>query len=125
MTLKWSCMVALAVFAAVAFAQTEAPVNAPGIQKIDMESLLDVPVGSTLLDTGIKRVTQEEGVFQMAVPLEWSEKAKCRAHSPVARIFSGKFEMIGPSYRKASESAVGMMAAMGAARPIVCDGWFS
>lgn len=72
-------MVALAVFTAVAFAQTEAPVNAPGIQKIDMESLLDVPVGSTLLDTGIKRVTQEEGVFQMAVPLEWSEKAKCRA----------------------------------------------
>ena len=85
MTLKWSCMVALAVFTAVAFAQTEASVNAPGIQKIDMESLLDVPVGSTLLDTGIKRVTQEEGVFQMAVPLEWSEKAKGRDKRGLSR----------------------------------------
>ena len=40
--------------------QADVVVKLPGIQKIDMENLLDVPVGSTLLDTGIKRVTQEE-----------------------------------------------------------------
>ena len=72
-------MVMVAVLATVAFAQTETVVKVPGIQKIDMENLLDVPVGSTLLDTGIKRVTQEEDVLQIEVPLEWSEKAKCRA----------------------------------------------
>ena len=72
-------MVMATVFATVAFAQTETVVKLPGIQKIDMENLLDVPVGSTLLDTGIKRVTQEEDVLQIEVPLEWSEKAKCRA----------------------------------------------
>ena len=59
--------------------QADVVVKLPGIQKIDMENLLDVPVGSTLLDTGIKRVTQEEDVLQIEVPLEWSEKAKCRA----------------------------------------------
>ena len=59
--------------------QDDVVVKMPGIQKIDMENLLDVPVGSTLLDTGIKRVTQEEDVLQIEVPLEWSEKAKCRA----------------------------------------------
>lgn len=59
--------------------QADVVVKMPGIQKIDMENLLDVPVGSTLLDTGIKRVTQEEDVLQIEVPLEWSEKAKCRA----------------------------------------------
>ena len=59
--------------------QTDVVVKLPGIQKIDMENLLDVPVGSTLLDTGIKRVTQEEDVLQIEVPLEWSDKAKCRA----------------------------------------------
>ena len=70
---------AAAAFAAVAFAQTEPVVKMSGLQKIDMENLLDVPVGSTLLDTGIKRVTQEEDVMQIKVPLEWSERAKCRA----------------------------------------------
>ena len=59
--------------------QADVVVKLPGIQKIDMENLLDVPIGSTLLDTGIKRVTQEEDVLQIEVPLEWSEKAKCRA----------------------------------------------
>ena len=59
--------------------QADVVVKMPGIQKIDMENLLDVPVGSTLLDTGIKRVTQDEDVLQIEVPLEWSEKAKCRA----------------------------------------------
>ena len=59
--------------------QADVVVKLPGIQKIDMENLLDVPVGSTLLDTGIKRVTQEEDVLQIEVPLEWSEKAKCCA----------------------------------------------
>lgn len=59
--------------------QADVVVKMPGIQKIDMENLLDVPVGSTFLDTGIKRVTQEEDVLQIEVPLEWSEKAKCRA----------------------------------------------
>ena len=59
--------------------QADVVVKLPGIQKIDMENLLDVPVGSTLLDTGIKRVTQEEDVLQIEVPLEWSDKAKCRA----------------------------------------------
>ena len=79
MTMKNVVMVMATVFATVAFAQTETVVKLPGIQKIDMENLLDVPVGSTLLDTGIKRVTQEEDVLQIEVPLEWSEKAKCRA----------------------------------------------
>ena len=59
--------------------QADVVVKLPGIQKIDMENLLDIPVGSTLLGTGIKRVTQEEDVLQIEVPLEWSEKAKCRA----------------------------------------------
>ena len=59
--------------------QADVVVKLPGIQKIDMENLLDVPVGSTLLDTGITRVTQAEDVLQIEVPLEWSEKAKCRA----------------------------------------------
>ena len=59
--------------------QADVVVKMPGIQKIDMENLLDVPVGSTLLDTGIKRVTQNEDVLQIEIPLEWSEKAKCRA----------------------------------------------
>ena len=77
--MKKCMMVMVAVFATVAFAQTETVVTVPGIQKIDMENLLDVPVGSTLLDTGIKRVTQEEDVLQIEVPLEWSERAKCRA----------------------------------------------
>ena len=77
--MKKIMMVTVAVLATVAFAQTEAVVKMPGIQKIDMENLLDVPVGSTLLDTGIKRVTQEEDVLQIEVPLEWSERAKCRA----------------------------------------------
>ena len=77
--MKKIMMVTVAVLATVAFAQTETVVKMPSIQKIDMENLLDVPVGSTLLDTGIKRVTQEEDVLQIEVPLEWSEKAKCRA----------------------------------------------
>ena len=77
--MKKIMMVTVAVLATVAFAQTGIVVKMPGIQKIDMENLLDVPVGSTLLDTGIKRVTQEEDVLQIEVPLEWSEKAKCRA----------------------------------------------
>ena len=58
--MKKIMMVTVAVLATVAFAQTETVVKMPGIQKIDMENLLDVPIGSTLLDTGIKRVTQEE-----------------------------------------------------------------
>ena len=77
--MKKCMMVMAAVFTTVAFAQTETVIKMPSIQKIDMENLLDVPVGSTLLDTGIKRVTQEEDVLQIEVPLEWSEKAKCRA----------------------------------------------
>ena len=77
--MKKIMMVTVAVLATVAFAQTETVVKMPSIQKIDMENLLDVPIGSTLLDTGIKRVTQEEDVLQIEVPLEWSEKAKCRA----------------------------------------------
>ena len=77
--MKKIMMVTVAVLATVAFAQTETVVKMPSIQKIDMENLLDVPVGSTLLDTGIKRVTQNEDVLQIEVPLEWSEKAKCRA----------------------------------------------
>ena len=91
---KKMIMVAVGLMAAMTFAaqcvaktqdgaqrkrQADVVVKLPGIQKIDMENLLDVPVGSTLLDTGIKRVTQEEDVLQIEVPLEWSEKAKCRA----------------------------------------------
>ena len=69
MTMKKFIVFAAAAFAAVAFAQTEPVVKMSGLQKIDMESLLDVPVGSTLLDTGIKRMTQEEDVMQIKVPL--------------------------------------------------------
>ena len=84
-----ACLMAAMTFAAQCAAKTQdgaqckrqddVVVKVPGIQKIDMENLLDVPVGSALLDTGIKRVTQEEDVLQIEVPLEWSEKAKCRA----------------------------------------------
>ena len=77
--MKKIMVLAAAVFAAVAFAQTEPVVKMSELQKINMESLLDVPVGSTLLGTGIKRVTLEEDVMQIGVPLEWSERAKCRA----------------------------------------------
>lgn len=75
MVLLAACAVA---FSAVA-AQAETVVKIPGIQKIDMESLLDVPVGSTLLAPGFKRTSQEEDILQVGVPLEWSEGAKCRA----------------------------------------------
>lgn len=75
MTLLAACVVALSAVAA----QTETVVKIPGIQKIDMESLLDVPVGSTLLAPGFKRISQEEDIIQVGVPLEWSEGAKCRA----------------------------------------------
>ena len=79
MAMKKIMVFAAAAFAAVAFAQTEPVVKMSDLQKIDMESLLDVPVGSTLLGTGIKRTSLEEDVMQIGVPLEWSERAKCRA----------------------------------------------
>ena len=79
MTLKKIMVFAAAAFAAVAFAQTAPVVKMSDLQKIDMESLLDVPVGSTLLGTGIKHTSLEEDVMQIGVPLEWSERAKCRA----------------------------------------------
>ena len=79
MTLKKIMVFAAAAFAAVAFAQTAPVVKMSDLQKIDMESLLDVPVGSTLLGTWIKRTSLEEDVMQIGVPLEWSERAKCRA----------------------------------------------
>ena len=77
--MKKSMMVMVAVLATISFAQTETVVKIPGIQKIDMESLLDVPVGSTLLAPGFKRTSQQEDIIQVGVPLEWSLGAKCRA----------------------------------------------
>ena len=90
MTMKKIMVFAAAVFAAVAFAQTEPVVKMSGLQKIDMESLLDVPVGSTLLGTGIKRTSLEEDVMQIGVPLE-SHLNGARGRSVVrcaSRIFS-------------------------------------
>ena len=77
--MKKSMMVMVAVLATISFAQTEAVVKMSNLKKIDMESLLDVPVGSTLLAPGLKRTSQEEDIIQVGVPLEWSEGAKCRA----------------------------------------------
>ena len=79
MKLKMAMLAACVVAFSTVAAQTETVVKIPGIQKIDMESLLDVPVGSTLLAPGFKRTSQEEDILQVGVPLEWSEGAKCRA----------------------------------------------
>ena len=75
MTMLAACTVALSAVAA----QAETVVKMSNLKKIDMESLLDVPVGSTLLAPGFKRASQEEDIIQVGVPLEWSEGAKCRA----------------------------------------------